>query len=79
MAPILYDARNVAAASGNGGSITATRSPWAIPAARSAFAVRFVSDCMSPNVSLRSLPCQSSQSIASPAGSCLSMTSAAML
>jgi hypothetical protein len=79
MAPSLYVARNVAAASGKGGNMTATRSPAPTPWSRSAFAVRFVSACMSPNVSERSFPCQSSQNIARRDGSCLSRTSAAML
>ena len=68
-----------AAVSGSDGSSVATRSPRSTPCASSTLANLREMSWSSPKLTLRSLPCQSSHTIASRSRSCLSQTSAAML
>ena len=70
---------NTAAVSGSEGSRVATLSPRSTPISSSRFAKRFESAWSSPKLTRRSLPRQSSQTIAGRSGSCLSHTSRAML
>ena len=79
IAPRLYVPRKTAAVSGSDGSSVATRSPRSTPTASSTFANRLDSSWSSPKLTRRSFPSQSSQTIASRSGSCLSHTSWAML
>ena len=68
-----------AAVSGSEGSRVATRSPRSIPLASSTLAKRLERSCSSPKLTRRSVPCQSSQTIAGRSRGCLSHTSRAML
>ena len=68
-----------AAASGVGGSTSATRSPRSTPRSASMWAAWLASVCSSPHVTSRTVPSKLSQTIACLSAGCLSQTSAAML
>ena len=68
-----------AAVSGNEGRSVATLSSRSTPCSRSTFAKRFDRSWSSPKSTRRSVPVQSSQTIARRSRECLSHTSWAML
>src|SRR5262245_25927920 len=79
IAPSFQTPKKTAAASGVGGSTTATRSPRVIPRWARACAAAFARSCSSPQFSFRVDPSKLSQTNAALSRGCLSHTSAAML
>ncbi len=79
IAPSFHTAMNAAAVSGVGGSSMATRSPRPTPCAASTFASRPALSWISPQLTSRTVPAESSWIMASFSRGCLSHTSVAML